>query len=146
MNDEPGPRRREYLDERRSLVEAELRVSDRYDASLLTLSAGALGLSIAFLRQIAPAALPGTLVLIALSWCFFGAAVVTTLASLLVSQSAHRRQRDITDALYRGEAHEGQRNTWSTTTSCLNVFALAFFLAGAVLLAWFALRNAGFVG
>src|SRR5258708_18743593 len=57
-----------YVDERKVLVEGEQSNSAEFDKSILTLSAGALGLSLVFLEKIAPDPLLETIPYIASAW------------------------------------------------------------------------------
>jgi len=52
--DEEGLEREAYLEERKTLVEAEGEASQSLDKALITLSAGAFGLSLLFIYRIAP--------------------------------------------------------------------------------------------
>ena len=116
-----------YREERNSLVDAEREGSRSFDKAVLTLSAGALGLSITFLRQIAPSPIPGTVVVLIFAWIAFGLSVLCTLSSFLTSQRAIGRQREILDEIYSkkipNENWSGLKNPWSTVTSILNVIS-----------------------
>jgi hypothetical protein len=50
-----------YLEERKSLVDAEREGSRSFDKAILTLAAGAFGLSLTFIRQIVPNIESGTM-------------------------------------------------------------------------------------
>ena len=140
--------RNEYLRERELLVEAESQAAERLDKAVLTLSGGALGLSITFARHIAPDPLASSLWRLRWSWTCFGVAIILMLISLLVSQWAFRRQREIISLLYEDEPDPDEdesdpddRNVPAILTDVLTKAALACFVAGVVLLASFALSN-----
>jgi hypothetical protein len=76
--------------EREILIDELREASRNFDQNMLTLSAGALGLSITFVNLIAPKP-QGTSCLI-YAWCFFIGALLSTLISFLTSQSACRKQ------------------------------------------------------
>ena len=60
-----------YLEERKDLVKAEQSMYERFDKAILTLSAGALGISITFINQIAPTPKPNTRGWILSAWLLF---------------------------------------------------------------------------
>ncbi|SRR5216684_3262635 len=75
-----------FLRERTRLTSAKQEAAKSYDQTILTFSGGAIGLSITFLKEIAPRAqAPG---LLYTSWIFFAVAMLATLYSLLASQRA----------------------------------------------------------
>jgi len=76
-----------YLFERKLLVDAFLKGFHSFDKAVLTLSAGAFGLSLAYLRQIAPCPKSGTLVFLKWSWVCFGVCIISTLYSFVTSRS-----------------------------------------------------------
>jgi len=139
--------RKEYLEERRLLIEAESQSVQSFDKAMLTLSAGALALSITFIRELAPE--PKNLCCLYLTWASFCLSLLSTLASFLTSQSSMRRQRDILDASQeeRDSKDDGvniggsQRNVWIPITKWLNCFAIMFFVVGVFCLAAFAAAN-----
>lgn len=147
--------RTEYLDERRLLIEGELDASSRLDKSLLTLSAGALGLSLTFWQYIAPDPAPDTIWRLGVSWAWFALAILLMIVSFWTSQLAFRRQRDILDTSYdrksneeedndassNNQSNEQQHNCPSVWTDWLTGLALLFFIAGIAFLGWFALSN-----
>ena len=132
-----GLEREAYLEERKMLVEAEGEASQSLDKALITLSAGAFGLSLAFIVQVAPQ--PRALWLLYFAWVGFIVSLLSVLLSFLMSQHAFRRARDILDTLY--ETGDQENNGWNTATSWLNVFSIVSFVIGVVSLAYFAVRN-----
>jgi hypothetical protein len=87
-----------YLQERTRLTTAKQEAAKSYDQTILTFSAGAIGLSITFLKEIAPKAhAPG---LLYASWIFFAVAMLSTLYSLLASQRASEDQIGDLDKRY----------------------------------------------
>jgi hypothetical protein len=128
-----------YLEERKSLVEGERESAQSLDKSLITLSAGALGLSITFIRQIAPD--PELLGLLYVGWGGFGLSLLAVLMSLLVSQLASRSARDNLDRLYSGQEVGDLRNRWGAATNALNFTSILSFVIGVAFLATFAVVN-----
>lgn len=86
-----------YLWERRALIETEQNQSLQYDKAILTLSAGALGVTVVFVHEIAPAPDKDTLHFLFGGWAAFALSILSTLFSFLSSQAAHRQQRDSLD-------------------------------------------------
>jgi len=132
-----------YLKIRQSYDEAELEVSGRYDKWILTLSGGALGLSITFIEKIAQNPTPG-----ALSWlkCSWGCLVISLLAALLslvTSQSAireNRKELDLAHSEKRAPSLSFPR--WFTNiTNGLNWGSLSLFIFGVIFLCIFSFKN-----
>lgn len=119
------------------LVEAEGEASQSLDKALITLSAGAFGLSLAFVAQVAPQ--PQTLWSLYIAWGSFVLALLSVLFSFLMSQYGFRRQRQILDTYL--ETGKFEKNGWNTITGLLNSISIVFFVIGAISLAWFAVRN-----
>jgi len=89
-----------YLEERKLLIDAEREGSRSFDKTILTLSAGAFGISLTFIRQIVPNIETGTLFLLILGWTGFTISMLATLISFLTSQRACARQREILEENY----------------------------------------------
>ncbi len=129
-----------YITERKSLVEAELEQSRLFDKAILTLAAGALGLSITFIRQIAPTPDPNTIWMLIFAWGAFSGSVLATLTSFLTSQFACRRQREILDAQQSDRA-AGSRNGFGIATTILNILSAILFVIGVVFMVVFSINN-----
>lgn len=141
---ETQPLEREaYFGERRALVQAEIQQASAFDKAILTLAAGALGLSLTFIREIAPNYDHRTVVWLCLAWGGFIASLLATLASFQLSQVALRRQRDLLDAQYRGDelANQTRLTGLAKHVNRLNWGSLVAFILGTVLLAVFAAIN-----
>jgi len=133
--------RKTYLEERKLSIEAEREAAHSFDQAMLTLSAGALGLSITFVRQVAPAT-PQHKEWLVVAWSGFILALLATLASFLFSQSALRRQRDILDLDYEGKlSAQQQKNIPATITDLLNWASIVCFIAGVISFVTFAIKN-----
>lgn len=139
-----------YLDERRSLIDARFKVAESLDKALLTLSGGALAVSMTFIKDIVKNPVcKSTLVF---SWIFFGLAITVLLLSLYFCQLAYIKQRQIIDHKQNGNPNKNsnkreggdevrERNVWSIVTEIANFTALASFLTGLVLLGTFIWAN-----
>ncbi len=71
-----------------------------FDRAILTLSAGSLGLSLAFLRDVVPLKSALNLSVLFGSWCLFGGAILLTLLSFFASQKAFRHSQRIAFVYY----------------------------------------------
>jgi hypothetical protein len=138
-NEEDGLEREAYLEERKTLIEAEGEASQSLDKTLITLSAGAFGLSLLFISRIAtkPEALPWLYA----AWIGFIASLVLILASFLLSQWAFRRALDILDEYYRNPTEDEATNGWSVATGWLTGLSGISFVVGVIMLAVFAVKN-----
>lgn len=139
---DPNDERKIYLDERKLLIEAERESARSFDKTIITLSAGALGFSLTFIRQIAPNPQPDTLWLLVGAWVSFALALLAILLSFLLSQSAIRRQRKIIDEEQESKkAAREQPNCWATVTNWLNWISMGLFVIGVVSLTFFSYNN-----
>jgi len=132
-----------YLKERSSLIEVEHSSSDQHDKAALTLSAGALGLSVTFLEKIAPHPTPCTSWMVLLAWLCFIGSITSVLASFHFSQVACRKQREILDDLYRagGKLNVEPTNSFAVWTEKLNYGSFGLFIVGVLFLTLFAWFN-----
>ena len=129
-----------YWDERRQLIDAENQVAGRFDKSVLTLSGGALALSLTFLKELAGPD-PERTGLIYGAWLFLGLAIAFMLVSLLTSQRAYQRQRELLNALQHGDDVSAESNSPAWWTQSLNLASIGAFLFGVALIAWFVGHN-----
>lgn len=126
-----------YLDERSLLIDAEREGARAFDKYILTLAAGAFGLSLTFMKQIAPTILAETKILLLIAWAFFGASILATLISFLTSQKACRKQL----AILENDADPAARNWYARLTAWLNVTSIIAFICGTIALASFSSAN-----
>ena len=132
--------RQAYLDHRRMLNEWELESSGRYDRGILTMTAGALALSLAFIDKLSPEGAVQGKICLGISWGLLIATLVLSLVSHLTSQSAVRRERDTLDSEHEGKGSD-QKNPYSDATHWLNVASAIGFVGGVVFLCVFAYLN-----
>jgi hypothetical protein len=101
---------------------------DSLDKNLLALSSGALGVSLAFIKDIVPLDHVRCVALLLLSWFAFSASIISTLLSFKFSIAAHKKQRDALDkALLERKAPESGSPgalEWS------NICSAGFFILG----------------
>jgi hypothetical protein len=81
-----GEERKEFFEQRKLLIDLQHQSSQSFDKTIVTLAGGALALSLTFIRQIVPEAMPGTTVFLALAWLFLILSLFATLLSLFTSQ------------------------------------------------------------
>ncbi len=133
-----------YLQERNSLINAELEQARNFDKYILTLAAGTFGLSLLFMKQIAPQPATGTIWLLVSAWATFGVSILSTLISFLLSQEACSKQREILDKWYKKNAEltEGEiKNEFATWTKRLNWVSMFLFIIGVIFLTIFSTLN-----
>lgn len=131
-----------YLAQHQALIEIEVKASERFDHWILTLSAGALGLSVTFLEKIAPHPKSWSLWLLGASWLCMLGTLILSLVSQLTSQASMQRQRDILAEEHKGDTEEGTSiNKPSQTTARLNVISMIAFAVGVLLMCSFSLVN-----
>lgn len=92
-----------YKEERRALVTAEGALDQATGAAILTVSAGALGLSLAFVKdfQLSPTNLSSWT--LAFAWVSLVTALLLSLLTSKLNQETHARYREILDEEFRGE-------------------------------------------
>jgi len=127
-----------YLDERGLLLGGRNDASRSFEKTIITMSAGALGLSITFLNVIAPD--PRCLGWLVASWIAFFLSLLLMLVSFMLSIYAF--DKEITAS---GDKYEGKQDE---RPICLNLFiqamywiSLVAFMIGAAFLAVFAKVN-----
>src|SRR6266852_6589366 len=81
-----GEERKEFFEQRKLLIDLQHQSSQSFDKTIVTLAGGALGLSLTFIRQTVPEAMPGTTVFLALAWLFLILSLLATLFSHFTSQ------------------------------------------------------------
>lgn len=127
-------RERLFKDTYDELVKKQISNAENFDRSVLTLSASALGLSLAFVKDIEPLAQAHERYLLVLSWCLFGAAVISTMISFLTSQEAIRLQIIAAERYYVHRDESALKESLaSKLTSRLNTFSGIAFVAGIIL-------------
>lgn len=135
-----------YLEERKLLIHAEYQESRLFDKAILTLTAGAFGLSLTFIKQIVPTIRSGSVWMLVCAWAGFCISLLSTLISFLTSQAACSKQREILEAEYfnnRGSQSKkaNLENKLAIWTKWLNKISILAFIIGTVLLATFSIVN-----
>lgn len=131
-----------YLETYRDKIqELENASSEAFDKVIVTLSGGALAITMTLVGQVLPK--HDALALIVIGWVLFALSLTLTLVALKTSQVAMRRQIDIIDEVAsRGGALDAHRNRANSFTAGLNNLALFAFITGMVLTVIFVAVNA----
>jgi hypothetical protein len=114
------------------LTDLHEKVTDSFDRAVMTLSGGALGISIAFIHDVAP--LPTHKWALVFAWAAFAASLLTILWSFLTSERAIVR----IVAQHDDEREEIPRGR---LTDYLNWVSAGTFVIGVIFLVLFALVN-----
>lgn len=132
-----------YKAHRQHLIDGERGQTGLYDRSIITLTAAALGLSLAFIKDIVPEITLRTLWILYGAWGGFVLSLLSTLASFQFSQRAYKREREILDEKQRGNIDKNNtlNNRWSRRTTIANVLSIAAFIIATLLLLVFAAVN-----
>lgn len=133
----------DYLEFKKQANEGLQSAASQFDKAILTLSAGALALSLTFVKDIAPTPDTTTVHLLKWAWAGFIASIVLTLLSFHSSLRAFRRYDKIIDTMQADPRvdRETLTNSWSSVTIWLNALSLASFFLGTVLLTWSVSHN-----
>ena len=129
MAETPDPSYRDWL------VRAHHGASQDFDKALMTLAGGALGVSLAFIHDVAPH--PQHKGWVAVSWTLLAASLLLILTSFLTSQEALLSAITRSD---RGEANP-HKQRFARATVALNWLSGAAFIVGVACLVRFALYN-----
>ena len=103
-----------YSEERKLLIAGEHQASRDRDKWLLTLAAGAFGLSLTFVDRFDEALVLSNRCWLLFSWICFGATIVFMLISIQLIEKQHEQFRELLDEAYR---NSGEDNRWLETYS-----------------------------
>lgn len=141
------------LTQRKTLIDSQREAQRSLDNALITLSAGALGISLTFIHNISPQ--PVLVLLLVIAWVLFGAAVFCVLYSFRSSAKALKYHQVTVDERYRALlSHEiprfeqlkmdrVSREKFARRTRRLNSIAIWAFSLGIILLGVFVVINLG---
>lgn len=124
----------DYARYREALQRSEDVSSDEFDKVMVSLSGGALAISITFINQIAPE--PKNFYLCIAAWVSFAIAMTCTLISFRTTQEAMREQAIILERVLNEGSSFGV-NKWDIWTKRLNNCSLITFVMGVALLILF---------
>lgn len=126
---------------RRTLLDARQQAQNNYDKHLISLSGGALGVSIAFINNIIgnnPIHYQNCLLW---AWILWIVSIVTILVSFFSSHRAIEKAIRQVDNREVYEKHLG--GGWDKVTSTLNIISGVAFLLGMLLIIFFIYHNLG---
>lgn len=135
------------IDERKELLVTAKEAAIQYAKAIMTLSAGALALSLTFIKNIVPKPFPGTLFYLKASWVSFSVSLTAIVISFLLSQFAFLKQIEIVQESFSNETkkdegdHNSPTNPYKNWIVFLNVISLIFFILGVILIIWFSVSN-----
>jgi hypothetical protein len=118
------------------LVRAHHTASQDFDRAVIALAGGGLGISLAFVKDIAPN--PIHIWLLAVAWLALASSLVLIFVSLLTSQGAILRQISDIDA---GRKYGERFDLPGWLTTGVNIGSATTFVLGVVFLVIFALYN-----
>lgn len=131
----------DYLRERQASIELECKQAESFDRWILTLSGGALAITMTFVKEFAPSGGRVDVHYLLIGWASFAASMCSTLLSFLASQRGHQRLRCILDEQFKRGSID-QSNHWGRMTAALNLLSMLLFFVGILCVAVFVLRNA----
>jgi hypothetical protein len=124
--------------------------TDSFDKAMLTLSSAALGVSLAFIKDIVPLGHITWKAALVLSWIAFALCIIVTVVSFRVSIRGHKHRRDLLDEIYKKKdrtlAQNLRTSVWSKILTGCTWAALFLFLAGLVLTVIFVVKNVSSTG
>ena len=123
--------------DRERLVNTDFKVSQDYDKAILTIGAGALGVSVAFLKDIANDP-PIALSVLKVSWGCLAASILLVMVS---NYSSHWALLEAIFDLDKGKGGNVQGGCFTWITEFLNILALLTLVAGVIGVLVFAYSN-----
>ena len=127
--------RSELFNEHRKQAWQDIQTStDQFDKSLLTLSSGALALSLAFIKDLVPLKSAVGISWLYASWISFVLCIVVTLFSFPMSVKALKLNLDYVHKYYieKKEEYFDKQSRWSTAVTWCSILGGAFFLLGII--------------
>ena len=140
MSDDKNQEYQVYLDERKELIHALREGSLSFDKAILTLAAGAFGLSLTFIFKFFPDKPLNELWRLYWAWGSLGGSITLTLSSFLTSQKACEKQIENLEKPLLGKG-ESPQNGYSLITKALNILSIVAFISGLFLLTSFGCYN-----
>jgi hypothetical protein len=144
VSEEPQPNRQsEYEKHREQSWTDRQASSDEFDKNLLKFSSGALGLSLAFIKDIVPLEQATWLPLLYVSWSCFSLCILATIASYFFSTRSFDTHLGDLHKYYvdADEKALNPSNFWTNWVRRCAVIAGIFFIAGFVCTVVFVSRN-----
>lgn len=125
-------------DYRKILIAAEQKSQDSYDKTIVSLSGGALGISLLFIKNIVGESEPVLVWAVITAWCLWAASITSVVISYFLSRMALRKAITQTD---EGDYTGGVGGCAAMLTQIFNILSGAIFILGIVFLIIFAANN-----
>ena len=134
-----------YAKTRDDLLKRQLSNSENADRAVLTVSAAALGFSLAFIKDIVPLGTAMYPALLYLSWLCFVVAIIITLTSFFTSQRAITAQLVLAESYYLQHEEDALKTLpmFATITDWLNMAGALCFFVGILATCAFVAINLG---
>jgi hypothetical protein len=134
-----------YNDHKKQAWEDIQSSTDSYDQSLLTLSSGGLGLSIAFIKDIVPLQQATWLCLLYSSWVAFAACILTTVVSFQIAIKTQKELLVNCGKYYidKEDSYRDKRGKYSKILTGCTMIAGALFVLALACTIIFAVENVG---
>jgi hypothetical protein len=123
---------RVYLEERKTLITGELEGYKSLDKAIFTLSAGSFGITISIFKDSLWSLKYAAFYMLISAWAAFLVSIMSTLISLVLSQYAFGKQKDILDEWYTNSTTG--KNIYNSLVKVLNIFSVVIFITGAILI------------
>ena len=138
----------QFFEHRKVLLSSQQSLADLFDKLLVSMASGTLGLSVTFLRFVAPNPVPGTSGWIFACWILSALSLLLALLSLNFAQEAIEIQLDNLESQLEAfvdstEPPPDKHNRWSTATLACNWLSFAALLCGFFCFAFFSYANLG---
>ena len=142
---DPSEQYRVYIEQRKIYLDAEQTQAASYDKWILTLSGGAIAVSLTFVKDIIGPKPPDCSWLLWVGWSALTAALGMGLISIYGSQRAHEQYKDLLDDAYNehgGDFLEPLRRkqgekVWPKAIVLLNLGSVFSFVIGLLMLCFF---------
>jgi hypothetical protein len=123
---------------RNVLIAAEQKSQDDYDKTIVSLSGGALGITLLFIENVIGDSAPQETWALILAWTFWAASLASVVVSYFLSRLALRRAIDQCDT----NDYSSKIGGWATTaTNIANAVSGLFFVIGIVFVIIFCSHN-----
>lgn len=130
----------QLLEYRQELIDAKNASQDQLDKALLTLSAGAFGITIAFLSEITSTP-PSSSWLLYTSWFCWGLTIGFSLIAFYSSVKSHEEDLNLLYSDPEKLYEENRKDPYNSAVKVLNKISLILFLIGLVTISFFAAYN-----
>jgi hypothetical protein len=130
-----------YLEERKLLLDLQKANTEQFDKAILTVSSGAIGLSIVFMYNLIPDPIESTKACLIGGWFLLLLSILAMIASFLFGQWACDQRIDVINSSACGDPCPVFRVDWAWWTRTLNLFAFLFFVLGVAAILTFASVN-----